>query len=1068
MASKYIIDFTNQEPQYQFTIQPYTTNGPEFPTSNNLSSRSTKAATSLLLYGKGVSDYGERIAENFVHLLENFAGEDEPKFAIPGQIWYRKDKDPAELTVFNGKWKQILSNPNNEGNDHFSISGDYRDRFTTNFRFRIFNDSETNFEQYTVAEDSEYDSNSNKTTIRVTQTPSSTRSSGNWFVGGWESFLQSNVSISDDFDFNNNRLINVQSPVDLGDAVNLEYANDNFVNVSGDTLTGFLTLHQDPTDDLHAATKQYIDGLIDQVNNDISTTEDNLQDVQDNIDNVESSLQTDINNVQSEILPTVEDNALLIDGSNPMNAQLDVGGFKVVNMKDPSNNSDATTKQWVEQFVSDSIDNIDTGNDTILLAELNDTDFSSLTGGEVLLYDSSNNVWVNETPPFVRLDGSTMTGRLTLSADPNSDLHAATKQYVDNQVSNATGNIDRIINDSGHVFDPPSGTLTIERFNGDTFDITGFDYKSWHIDHRIRPFWQNDNSSDYLESRYAKEDRTSVTTERAIHNLSEAVGAGLNKNKRAIFKADGTSTEYNTFLPQIPEGSNIQSIEGLQPIETYLDDSTITISGDWTEFFKQNDSLIITGGNNQSDSPFTIASDSTYDSTPDVTTIEVSETFSSITVDNDHVLLPAHFDQTIIENDTAGLRLYARDTTLNGRNITVTIEDTSGTADLSLDISVSGDDITISPSTDSNGDIDTLVSDVVSGINNDTFSNGVDQMVYAEIAVSDTTIASTEQTHLESVVLRVTEEYESRLPADEKFNIINSSIITGQYTVDFNGSRNGDDETFIPITTTIEHDLDGEIIVEQRNCQYVVGINHLDVYVNGQRFYMNERGSASIMHDSDDPTADPNPSQTSGFFPNAKTGLTSGTTYSFTVSFDNNSSYTVSVPGADAATFSELIDQINEEIGPNGNDDGIAVLEDQKIVIYSRTTGDSSSVALLNQPASSESSLINNLVGEDTSGISSTWDNTVSYSQGDRVEFDSVYYIALTDNSGATPETNQSIWRPMIRFLPKRGVSTIGTTFGVSEQGHPGEIGTTIQFTTPPEQGAVIETIVSKTQAFAI
>lgn len=32
-----------------------------------------------------------------------------------------------------------------------------------------------------------------------------------------------------------------------------------YVNVSGDTLTGFLTLHADPTNNLHAATKQYVD-----------------------------------------------------------------------------------------------------------------------------------------------------------------------------------------------------------------------------------------------------------------------------------------------------------------------------------------------------------------------------------------------------------------------------------------------------------------------------------------------------------------------------------------------------------------------------------------------------------------------------------------------------------------------------------------------------------------------------------------------------------------------------------------------------------------------------------------
>jgi hypothetical protein len=44
--------------------------------------------TSLLLYGKGVPDYGERIAENLVNVLENFAGPVDPINPTHGQVWY--------------------------------------------------------------------------------------------------------------------------------------------------------------------------------------------------------------------------------------------------------------------------------------------------------------------------------------------------------------------------------------------------------------------------------------------------------------------------------------------------------------------------------------------------------------------------------------------------------------------------------------------------------------------------------------------------------------------------------------------------------------------------------------------------------------------------------------------------------------------------------------------------------------------------------------------------------------------------------------------------------------------
>jgi hypothetical protein len=38
-------------------------------------------------------------------------------------------------------------------------------------------------------------------------------------------------------------------------------ADDEYLNTAGDTLTGFLTLHADPTDSFHATTKQYVDAV---------------------------------------------------------------------------------------------------------------------------------------------------------------------------------------------------------------------------------------------------------------------------------------------------------------------------------------------------------------------------------------------------------------------------------------------------------------------------------------------------------------------------------------------------------------------------------------------------------------------------------------------------------------------------------------------------------------------------------------------------------------------------------------------------------------------------------------
>lgn len=48
---------------------------------------------------------------------------------------------------------------------------------------------------------------------------------------------------------------------------------DSKVTKSGDTMTGFLTLHANPTSNLHASTKQYVDGKVrDQIVNGVTTS----------------------------------------------------------------------------------------------------------------------------------------------------------------------------------------------------------------------------------------------------------------------------------------------------------------------------------------------------------------------------------------------------------------------------------------------------------------------------------------------------------------------------------------------------------------------------------------------------------------------------------------------------------------------------------------------------------------------------------------------------------------------------------------------------------------------------
>ena len=85
----YIVNFTDPEVT-PFNVNSFTTDGPKSPNTLQLNSSAVKASTGLLLYGKGHPEYGERIQENLVNLMENFSGATEPTFPISGQTWFSR------------------------------------------------------------------------------------------------------------------------------------------------------------------------------------------------------------------------------------------------------------------------------------------------------------------------------------------------------------------------------------------------------------------------------------------------------------------------------------------------------------------------------------------------------------------------------------------------------------------------------------------------------------------------------------------------------------------------------------------------------------------------------------------------------------------------------------------------------------------------------------------------------------------------------------------------------------------------------------------------------------------
>lgn len=119
----YIINYTDPR-QPSFIVNPYTTNGLRFPLSDALAQGASSAKTSLMWYGKGSPNYGERIYENFLHILENFAGATVPSNPVSGQLWFDRRLFFHDGAVGNGSgWYVWEDDPaDSNGGDWTSVS----------------------------------------------------------------------------------------------------------------------------------------------------------------------------------------------------------------------------------------------------------------------------------------------------------------------------------------------------------------------------------------------------------------------------------------------------------------------------------------------------------------------------------------------------------------------------------------------------------------------------------------------------------------------------------------------------------------------------------------------------------------------------------------------------------------------------------------------------------------------------------------------------------------------------------------------------------------------------------
>jgi len=76
------------------------TNSSAAPNSYTVQDSILNTQTDIPFVGKGYAGYGEVIAENFLHLLENFSNTTAPAKPIKGQLWF--DESTGRLKVYNG------------------------------------------------------------------------------------------------------------------------------------------------------------------------------------------------------------------------------------------------------------------------------------------------------------------------------------------------------------------------------------------------------------------------------------------------------------------------------------------------------------------------------------------------------------------------------------------------------------------------------------------------------------------------------------------------------------------------------------------------------------------------------------------------------------------------------------------------------------------------------------------------------------------------------------------------------------------------------------------------------
>lgn len=207
-----------------------------------------------------------------------------------------------------------------------------------------------------------------------------------------------------------------------------------YVLKAGDTMTGPLTLSADPTGNLHAATKQYVDAERTRAQNSETTLTTNL--------NAEVTRATAAETTLTTNLTSETTRATTAEGTKVAKSGDTMTGALTLNA-DPTAGLHAAPKQYVdaEKTRAQGAETTLTNNLSAEVTRAQGAEGTLTTNlnAEVTRATGAENTLTTNANSRVLKAGDTMTGLLTLSGAPTLNLHAATKAYVDAETTRATG-----------------------------------------------------------------------------------------------------------------------------------------------------------------------------------------------------------------------------------------------------------------------------------------------------------------------------------------------------------------------------------------------------------------------------------------------------------------------------------------------------------------------------------------------------------------------------------------------------------------------------------------------------